>query len=110
MATTSSVSSCLQYFVHISATGEPIPGTMFAVQKGHNQSSCKRRIAPLPPYQVAITKECRPKSGLRYFYRASKLTGKVLPNSLFAGTHKPANMCSLTDVILEFIIQSNPID
>lgn len=100
----SSVNPCLSYFVHLSSTGEPIPSTMYAVTKQRGQATCKRLIAPVPPYQVDIHRECHPQSGLRYFYKVNKITGNIVPNSMFSMTHKPTSLCSGQDSILEFIV------
>lgn len=98
------INPCLSYFVHLNSVGEPIPSTMFADQTGQGQASCGRLIARVPTTQVPYSEECRPQSGLRYFYRMNSQTGRIVPNSMFSGSHKPKSMCSGTSRILEFII------
>ncbi len=98
------INPCLRYFVHINDSGIPAVDTMFATTDSNGQATCKRKIAPVPPFQVALTKECRPLTGLRYFYKQSKLTGRILPNSMFSAQSKPVNMCIGQFNILEFII------
>ena len=102
------INHCISYFTHVDSEGAPILGTMFAAAKAHGQAKCKRLIAPVPPYQVAVTKECRPESRLRYFYKIKfdkrLQTNVIVPNSMTAGYHKPKSMCSGTESLLEFII------
>jgi len=107
MATTTSgaVSPCLTYTVHLDSALCPIPSTMQGVTKIHKVASCQHKIATVPNYQVAVTKECRPKSHLRYFYLINSRTKKIVPNSMFSMTHKPKNMCTGVNSILEFIVQ-----
>ncbi len=98
------INPCLSYFTHVSSTGEPILGTMFSDTTGQGQATCGRLIARVPAYQVNIHNECRPASGLRYFYRYNSQTNRIVPNSMFSGSHKPKSMCSGTSRILEFIV------
>lgn len=97
---------CNRFFVHLAEDNTPIAGTMFSTTHSNGQATCKREIAAVPNYQVAITKECRPATKLRYFYRINSQTNAIVPNSLFSMTHKPTSMCSGMNKILEFIVQS----
>lgn len=96
---------CLQYIVHLNSDLTPIPSTMQGVQSIHKLPSCKHKIARVLPYQVPVTKECRPKTHLRYFYLINKRTNAIVPNSMVALSHKPKNMCTGVNSYLEFIVQ-----
>jgi len=102
----SSTKPCLFYKVKLAADKTPILGTMQGYPNNKISDPCAE--ARVVPYQVAVTKECRPASGLRYFYKQDKRTGNILPNSMFAGTAKPTSMCSGQFNILEFIVTSVP--
>lgn len=99
----------LFYFVHLSATLEPILGTMFA--KGNNNYDTANgpcTEARLPNYQVTVPqgfKRCFFKSGFRYWYLVSQITGQIVPNSMIqiGNQGTPAQKCIGTSHYLEFI-------
>lgn len=102
--------SCLFYKVKLSASKEPILGTMMAFDNNKVLDPCTE--ARVLPYQVNIHRECYPKSGLRYFYKTVKdkrlNVNRVVPNSMFSMLHKPKSMCTGQETILEFIVEQTP--
>ena len=98
----------LFYWISLSATLEPLLGTMRA--KNNNRydvggNPCNE--ARLTNYQMKVPaghKQCFYASGFRYFYQIDKITGQIVPNSMIqvSGQHKPP-MCVGTHSYLEFI-------
>ena len=96
----------LFYFVHLSSSGAPIPGTMFS--KNNNKldpglTRANETRLPLTQMQVpAGFLQSFPKNGLRYYYRTYNDGGtlRILPNSMFSQLGRPSDMCN----ILEFKI------
>jgi len=98
---------CLYYFVHLTELGTPISGTMFAKTNNKIDKGLKCREARLPATQMTVPAgktQCFGKGHLRYFYKVSKTTGQILPNSFFSREGKPKSMCSGIYNILEYII------
>jgi hypothetical protein len=103
---------CIYFFVSLSATGEPILGTMFS--KNNNQYDVKNgpcTEARLTTYQMkpgAGQKQCFFPSGFRYFYQVSTHNpggaARIVPNSMIqiSGQGKPP-MCAGTHTYREFI-------
>lgn len=106
MATLGVLSNCLFYFVSLDSNNFPIPSTMRA--KDNNRLDTGYTICDevrLPPYQMTGTGsqvQCFPANKLRYFYKVSKLTGAILPNSMWSQLGKPNTMCTGTYSILEY--------
>jgi hypothetical protein len=99
----------LFYWVSLSATLEPLLGTMRA--KNNNRydvggTPCNE--ARLTNYQMkppAGHTQCFFPSGFRYFYLVSQITGQIIPNSMIqvSGQKKPKLMCTGTNHYLEYI-------
>ena len=103
-ALSGAVSPCLHYIVHLDSALCPIPSTMQGVTKIHKVPSCAHKIATVPNYQVALTKECRPANHLRYFYLVDR-NNNIVPNSMVAMKRKPLRGCNGTKHYLEFVVQ-----
>lgn len=103
-----STKQCLFYWTHLSITGEPILGTMFAKNNNNYDSGngpCTE--ARLPTYQMVAPvghTQCFFKSKFRYFYLVSN-QGIIVPNSMIqvSGNNKPKQMCIGSDHYLEYI-------
>lgn len=95
------VKPCLFYKVQLAQTGEPLVGTMQGYPNAKISDPCAQAL--VPNYQVPVTEECRPASGLRYFYKVDR-NGKIVPNSMWSATKKPKSMCSGQHSVLEFIV------
>ncbi len=96
------------YFVHLTERGTPIVDTMFSKNNNKIDAGYKCREARLPNTQMTVpvgNVQCFfGTRHLRYFYKVSKITNEILPNSMWSQSGKPSSMCSGTFNILEYII------
>lgn len=98
---------CRYYIVQLTPTGEPITETMDSKPGNRldvGYTPCNE--ARVPNYQMVApvgTKQCFPKSGLRYFYKVDPRTQNIIP-PMWSQKGKPNNMCSGSYNILEFKI------
>lgn len=99
----------LFYWVSLSATFEPILGTM----RGRNTNQYDAFNGPCTEARLTNTQmkppaghvQCFFKSGFRYFYLVNQQTGTIIPNSMImiSGNGKPKQMCVGTSHYLEYI-------
>jgi hypothetical protein len=104
--TASQYSPCFFYHVKLNSLGEPIPGTMQGYK--HNQIADPCTTAWLPPYQMSVpsgTIRCFPKNHQRFYYLKNRITGKVVPNSLFVKLGQSIRCIGQNDV-LEYLVHS----
>ena len=100
--------ACHFYWVFLSATLEPLLGTMHSKPtNNYDTGGTPCTEARLTPYQMKVPaghKQCFYASGFRYFYQIDKITGQIVPNSMIqvSDQHKPP-MCVGTHSYLEFI-------
>ncbi len=102
----SQINPCIYYTVRINPdTKTPILGTMQSRAANHHITDpCLE--AAVPATQMTHTNQCWPSTGLRYWYKVSKIDGEVLANSMFTSVGKVDNQCSGQYNILEFVIYS----
>lgn len=87
-------------------TRTPILGTMMSNRTTWKiPAPCTMDI--VPNTQMSYTNACRPSTGLRYWYKVNKMSGNILPNSMFVTTGKVPNQCSGQYSILEYVIYAN---
>lgn len=107
-ATTPGVpATCLYYFVHLDENGAPIPGTMFSKNNNRIDHGYACREGRLPPYQVQAPAghvQCYLPNHLHYYYLQDKVTGRVVPNSLWSQETKVKSFCRGHYNILEYKI------
>ena len=103
----STTKQCLFYWTHLSNTGEPLMGTMFAKNDNkYDAGNGPCTEARLPATQMvapAGKTQCFFPSKFRYFYLVSN-QGKIIPNSMIqvSGNGKPNQMCVGSNHYLEY--------
>lgn len=100
----SQISPCQVYRVKLNPdTRTPIVDTMQATSSTWKiKDPCLEAIVPTT--QMTHVGSCLPPTKLRYWYRVSKITGNILPNSMVAMPKRPTNQCAGQEEILEFVI------
>lgn len=104
--TASQYSPCFFYKVKLNDRGEPIPGTMQGYKNNKIEDPCT--TAWLPPYQMVLPvgkTHCFAKNHQRFYYLQNKITGKVVPNSLFIKLGQSIR-CIGQNNVLEYLVHN----
>ena len=102
----STTSQCKFFHVKLGSEGQPLLGTMQAFPYNRIEDPCT--TAWLPPYQMEVPAgktRCFLPNHQRFFYKKSRITGKVLPNSLFSAIGQVPRCDGQFDV-LEYLIHN----
>lgn len=104
--TASQYKPCIFYHVKLDNNGAPILGTMQGYHTNRITDPCT--TAWLPPYQMTLPAgktHCFAKNHIRYYYLQNKITGKVVPNSLFQHIGQSVR-CIGQNNVLEYLVHN----